>query len=193
MTSISNLWSNKIELGSKTSILWNASALISQRLFERKPLDDKIWIVSTALTIIGFVAYQILIASWLDTSKYLVGSTRVALDDTLKFSTMFFISRLLSGQSLSDPEWIKTSGLFVGSLVTYDLLAHNIVAEKTATMDPAMATTITDVLKFGSTFAVHNFLTGGEFNNEWTMSTVGFLVGVIIYDMFISKYTYGRF
>jgi hypothetical protein len=181
-------------------IFWNASAWITQRLFQKQAgvapaiEDNHVWIVTTAVTILGFLAYRILIDSWLRSENFLNGAAKVAFDDTLRFTVMFSVVQLLSGGSLSDPEWVKTSGLFVGSLVTYDLLAHNMVAEQTRHLNPNVATAVQDVVKFGVAFTLHNFATKGAnaFDKNWAITTAGYLTGVAIYDLFLAQYLVGK-
>lgn len=190
-------YSYNVGMASRTDVLKMSSAFITQRLFEGKPLDDKLWIVSSALVIIGFIAYQLMIASWLDTSKIAQGSAKVALDDILKFSTMFVVSRVLSGgqsgegTQVTQEEWVKDSGLFIASLVSYDLLFSDLVADKTAHMDKTQQIVITDILKMSFVFSAHNFVKGGEFDKEWMISSAGFITGFVIYDVIVSKYLGG--
>jgi len=182
----------------QADIFWNASSLIAQRLFSSKfgskqeVVFDQVWVVVVGVTILGFLAYRILIDSWLRTENFVSGSAKLALDDILRFTTMYAVVQLLSGGSLTDPTWIKESGLFVGSLVFYDLLLHNLVAERTKNLTVPAQTAINDVLKFGVAFVCHNFALGKEFNQEWMISTAGFLTGVGVYDMFIDKYISGK-
>jgi hypothetical protein len=183
-------------MASRTDVLKMSSAFITQRLFQGKPLDEKLWIVSSALVIIGFIAYQLLIASWLDTSKIASGSAKVAIDDILKFSTMFVVSRVLSGtatgeKQLSQEEWVKDSGLFIASLVTYDLLLHDLVTEKTAHLDKTQQLVIADVVKMTFVFSAHNFAKGGEFDKEWMLTSAGFITGFVIYDVVVQKFLGG--
>lgn len=181
-------------------IFWNASALISQRLFQKQigvPSaieDNQVWIVTTAVTILGFLAYRLLIDSWLRSENFVSGAAKVAFDDTIRFTVMFAIMQLLSGGSLSDPEWIKTTGLFTGSLVFYDLLAHNFVVDKTRNLNANVASAVQDVVKFGVALSVHNFATKGAdaFDKNWAVTTAGYLTGVAVYDLFLSQYLVGK-
>lgn len=185
--------SYNVELAAKTDVLKTASALITQRIFEGKPINDRVWIVTTALTIIGFVSYHLLIASWFRSEDHFKGSAKVSVDDVARFSTMFIVSQLMSGGSLSDPQWVRDSGSFIASLVMYDLLFHNLVSQRLSNLDVTARTAIADVLKFGTVFTVNNFAKGGAFDNTWMMSTGGFITGLVIYDVLVSKYTQGKF
>lgn len=184
-------------MASRTDVLKMSSAFITQRLFQGKPLDEKLWVVSSALVIIGFITYQLLIASWLDTSKIASGSAKVAIDDILKFSTMFVVSRVLAGdvsynlegdKVVSQADWVKDSGLFIASLVTYDLLLNDLVIDKTSHLEKSQQLAISDVFKFTFVFSAHNFLKGGEFDKEWMLTTSGFVTGFVIYDIVVQKF-----
>jgi hypothetical protein len=189
-----------IGMAARTDVFKVSSALIAQRLFQGKPLDERLWIVSSALAIIGFVAYQLLVASWLDTSKLAKGSAKVAIDDILKFSTMFAVAGMLSGgtsaqlmatgdaASVSQEQWVKDAGLFIASLVTYDLLFHEMVAERTAKLDKSVTTAVNDTIKMSVVFTLNNFAKGGEFDRAWFMSCGGFILGLVVYDVIVEKY-----
>jgi hypothetical protein len=188
--------SHNVGMAARTDVFKVSSALITQRLFQGKPLDDKLWVVSTALTVIGFVAYQLLVNSWLDTSKLAKGSAKIAIDDIIKFSTMFVVSRVLSGGAasetggsvMSNEEWVKDSGLFIASLVTYDLLFHDLVSQKTAHLDKSVNTAVNDAIKMAVVFTVNNFAKGGEFDKAWMMTSAGFITGLVIYDLVVERY-----
>jgi len=184
-----------VELAAKSDVLKTASALITQRVFEGRPLDDRVWVVSTALTIIGFVAYHIMIASWFRSESHFSGSAKVAVDDAARFGTMFVVSQIMSGNSLSDPNWIRDSGLFIASIVLYDLLFHNVVSGKLGEiqLDSGVKGALGDAIKIASVFSINNFAKGGEFDNTWMMSTGGFITGLAIYNIVVEKYTKGKF
>jgi hypothetical protein len=189
-----------IGMAARTDVFKVSTALITQRLFQGKPLDERLWIVSSALAIIGFIAYQLLVASWLDTSKLATGAAKVAVDDIIKFSTMFAVAGLLSGgtsaqlmatgdaASVSQEQWVKDAGLFIASLVTYDLLFHEMVAERTAHLDRTVSLAANDAIKFSVVFTVNNFAKGGEFDKAWFMSCGGFITGLVIYNVIVERY-----
>jgi hypothetical protein len=188
--------SYNVGMAARTDVFKVSSALISQRLFEGKPMDDKLWVVSTALTVIGFVTYQLLLASWLDTSKLAKGAAKVAIDDILKFSTMFVVSRVLSsgaasetgGATMTQEEWVKDSGLFIASLVTYDLLLHDLVSARTAGLEGGVKTAVNDAVKMSVVFSVNNVLKGKEFDRAWFMTSAGFITGLVVYDLVVERY-----
>jgi hypothetical protein len=182
-----------IGMAARTDVFKWVSAVTAERLMQGKPVDDKLWIVAAALTIIGFVAYQLLVASWLDTSKFAKGSAKVALDDIVKFSTMFAVCRVLTTgaywqrDGLTSAEYIKDCGFFIASLVTYDLLFSDLVAAKTMHMNKGVQTAVNDVLKLTVLFTMYNFAQGGAFDQAWLMTSGGFMLGCVVYDLAIEK------
>lgn len=184
-----------------TDIFWNMSALITQRFVQQKGSvvpnieDNHVWMVTTAITILGFLAYRLLIDSWLRSENFISGPAKTAFDDTLRFTTMFAIMQILSGGSLLNSEWAKSTGLFVGSLVFYDLLADPFVtkfAGKHFEKKPNVVSAIKDVAKFGCAFTAFNFMTNGKFDKQWLISTAGYLSGVAIYDLLLAQYLVGK-
>jgi hypothetical protein len=184
--------SYNIESASQGDIIKTSSALLAQRIFEGKPLDDRLWVVSSALTVIGFVAYHLLITSWFRSENYFAGSAKVAIDDIARFSMMFGISRILSGESLSDPAWVQRTGSFITSIAIYDLLLHNVISRKLNHLDETTQTAVSDVIKFGTVLAAQNAAIGGTFDKTWMMSSGGFLTGLVVYDVAISKFIKGK-
>jgi hypothetical protein len=113
----------------------------------------------------------------------------VAVDDMLKWLTMFMVVQLISGGSLSDPQWIKETGLYISAIVAYDITLGNFVTSRMQSLDSTLALAANDLVKWGTIFAAQNFVNGGEFDKQWFMSKGGFLTGIVVYDILIDKYT----
>ena len=177
-------------------IFWNVSGFTASRLAEKAgdvphPADaTSSWFTVMAITILGFLAYRLLIDSWLRTENFVSGAAKVAFDDVLRWTTILAVVQLLTGGTLYDPIWISNTGLFVGSLVFYDLLAHNFVENQTRHLEPNVALGIRDVVKYGFALSLNNFLARGSdaFDKNWLISTSGALAGIAIYDIFLAKY-----
>lgn len=185
---------NNLSMASRGDLLKFSTGVITERLFQGKPLNDKVWIVAACLTIIGFVSYNLLVASWLDTSKYLTGSVKRTVDDILRFATLFMVCRLLSGGAYwqnaeaSNAEWIKDSGLFLASIAVYDLALEEAVRARLQTLaDGSTNTALNDGVKWMTIFSTINFLKGGNFNTEWLMTAGGFTAGLMIYDVLVER------
>lgn len=184
---------NNLSMASRGDLLKFSTGVITERLFQGKPINDKVWIVAACLTIIGFVSYNLLVASWLDTSKYVSGSVKRTLDDILRFATLFMVCRLLAGgaywqnSEASTAEWVKDSGIFLVSIAVYDLALEEAVRGRLERFTGATNAALNDGVKWMTIFATINFLKGGEFNNEWIMTAGGFTAGLMIYDVLVER------
>lgn len=185
--------SHNLGMASRGDLMKFTTAVITERLFQGKPLDDKVWIVAACLTIIGFVSYNLLITTWLDTSKYASGSVKTAIDDVLRFGTLFMVCRLLSGGAYwqnaeaSNAEWIKDSGIFLVSIVVYDLALDEAVKNRLSKFTGATNTALNDGIKWMTIFSTINFLKGGEFNKEWMLTAGGFTTGLMVYSLLVER------
>jgi len=162
-------------------------ALLLARLVLQKNILDKEWLIKSLLVLLGFAAYQLTINRFINTSMYVSGNLKLAIDDVLKFGTMLLVSRYLSSKSLSDDEWMKEVGFmltgFVSySLVTQRLLNNNVINVNTLT--PNLSLAISDGLKFSTMYLVSRWLSGNEFSREWMLESAGYTVGVMAYDYF---------
>ena len=95
--------------------------LLSHRFLSGHPLNDRDWMKEVAYVLSGFVVYDVLVVRVYD--FYNVSSfsknTQMAIDDVLKFSTMFVVSRWLSGNEFNR-EWLIGISGFMTGLVLYD-------------------------------------------------------------------------
>ena len=106
--------------------------LVTLRLFSGDPLIDTNWILGSSFILIGLVIYDFGTIHMVDTEKLhklnkITNETRKALDDTIKFSTMFIISGFLTEQFNSTnqfltKEWILECIGFIVGIVAYDYL-----------------------------------------------------------------------
>ena len=185
--------SHNFGMASRGDLLKFSTAVITERLFQGKPMNDKVWIVAACLNVIGFVSYNLLITTWLDTGKYMSGSAKVAVDDVLRFATLFMVCRLLSGgaywqnSEASNAEWVKDCGIFLASIVVYDLVLDEAVKNRLARFSGATNAALNDGIKWMTIFSTINFLKGGEFNQEWLLTAGGFTSGLMIYDLLVER------
>lgn len=104
-------------------VLKVGTMLVVSRLLAGKPLNDQLWMRESAFVLAGFVAFDLVTHRLSDTvSSHLSldNNKSTAVADTVKFSTMYAISRYLSGQEFNR-EWALESGGFIAGLVAYDL------------------------------------------------------------------------
>ena len=187
---------NPLALG---DIFWFTSGATGAHLSENaagiSPLagDTRSWLTIGFISILGFVAYRILIESWFRTENFVSGAAKIALDDALRWTTIFAVVQLFTGGSIFENSWINNTGLFVGSVVFYDLLANNFVVDRTKHLKPNVALGVQDVVKYGTVISLYTFLLGGSnaFDKRWFVTTVGWLIGIAIYDIFLAKHLIG--
>jgi predicted tellurium resistance membrane protein TerC len=160
------------------------AALITSQLLSQRSLNDKDWMKSSLLTLIGFTAYHLITSRLVDSSKFATGNVRKALDDILKVGGMLVVSRLLSGQPLNDETWMKESAYVLLGFVAFDLTVGNFI--DTSNMSSKAAASVTDVAKFSTMYAVSRFMAGKEFNKAWAIECAGFMGGLVGYNYFLA-------
>lgn len=101
-------------------VLKFGTMLIVSHLLSGGSIYDPEWQKETATILAGFVAYDLVTYRVAD-AVGLQGNVNVALNDVVKYGTMFVGSRLLMGKPL-DREWAISSGAFVAGLVVWDLV-----------------------------------------------------------------------
>jgi hypothetical protein len=120
------------------TVLKIGTMLVVSRLLSRQSITDEKWIRSSLYTLVGFSAYDAFTHKLVPSE--LEGDYRVAANDAMNFGTMFVVSRLLEGGSLSDEKWIKSSLYTIAGFVAYDLIGKNLyskVLSNYITMDDA--------------------------------------------------------
>lgn len=148
---------------------------------------DVTWAHSSVYTILGFVFYDLVIENLVQTvvdNEYLAS----AVNDWLKVGTMLIVSRLLSGQSLSDPAWTKASIYTLIGFTAYDIGVKRIVNRTID--DPVRAAIFDDWVKVGTMMVVSQYLAGGAFNMKWAESSLFTLLGFTAYQ--VSKDAWGQ-
>lgn len=96
-----------------------------------RPMNADSWMEDSAFLLTGLVAYDFAVRhafTWVASKTRgvvdidsLSTNARVALDDTLKYGTMFVVARWLGGDSFDNP-WLLTSGSFLAGLAFYNLV-----------------------------------------------------------------------
>lgn len=103
-------------------VLKVGTMLVVSRLLAGGSLNDAAWQKASALTLVGFVAYDLGSFRVTDVvAANCANNVKAAVEDTVKFGTMYAVSRYLSGQEFTR-EYLMESGAFIAGLVSYDLL-----------------------------------------------------------------------
>ena len=109
---------------------------------------------------------------------------RALVRDTLNFSTMFVVSRLLAGKALDDNKWLMACLYTLLGLKAYNLIVKKIIPNN---MTGVMEKVMNSVLKWGTMLLVSRLLSGEPLDNEWMMETMGQLLGFIAFDVIVES------
>lgn len=110
--------------------------------------------------------------------------------DWVKVSTMFVVSRFLSGASLGDLQWQRSSLFTILGFTAYQLSTRHLTPTG---YEGTKKLIIDDLNKVGTMLVVSHLLGGGSLTNvNWLSSVLGTLVGFIVYDVITEKYIKGN-
>lgn len=163
----------------KNDTLYFGMALIVSQLLVGGSLLARDWQVTSLLTLIGFAAYQVLVAQLLNTGSLASGRVKAALDDVLKFGTAWVVIRLMTGQSLTDAEWLKETGGLLLGLVLYNLAVTALF--DTSKLEYRWGSSLNDILRIVSAFVVMNWVGGKPFDRQFALKTTGWATGFVLY------------
>jgi hypothetical protein len=149
-------------------------------------LSDGDWVFTSLFTLLGFTVYQVVTRALL-TPPNLKGTSASIADDTLKFGTMFLVSRLASAQSPFDSKWlIGCLGTLIGFAV-YNLIVAKYVKGDQLTYNPKLQMVIDDWAKVGTMLVVARMVAaGGLFDSKWAMESLSVILGFSTYDLVTS-------
>jgi len=105
-------------------ILKFGTMFIVLRLLSNKSISDKTWLSRVLMVLCGFMIYDFAIINVFDTTGYTT-KMQMALNDTIKFGTVFIVFQLLDGGNF-DKEWFLGTGGFIVGLWLYDFLLVDI-------------------------------------------------------------------
>lgn len=171
---------------------YDINLILFNKPFKEKASNNNFYqgIKLTILTLIGFAIYNFIIVKIIDTKHIPHYNIKLAVDDILKFGTVYIFTRILSGQSFFDREWINEVIFILFGFIIYDLFTIHIVdteimeKENEITRETKLA--INDIIKFSTMFLISGFLMGREFNKEWLTESFGFIISLVAYDYLLS-------
>lgn len=153
--------------------------------------DEINWIKISILGLIAFGVYNLTIANLINTDHIPHQNLKLAINDILKFGTIFIFLRFISGEPLMDFEWIVEFIYIMVGFFTYDFIVvdfidtNELLKNKKISKETKMA--IEDTMKFLTMFIVSRWLSGKKFSKEWIMNVTGFIVGLVAYDYLLSE------
>lgn len=147
-------------------------------------LSDAKWQKATLFTLSGFTSYHLTTRNIF--SHHLSGTTGAIVNDWIKVGTMFIVSQLLSGGSLTDAAWIRACLATLIGFTVYNLVTAKYVKGAALTYSPKLQMTIDDWAKFGTMLVVSQAVTCQPFNPKWLSLTLATLLGLSAYDLGVS-------
>ena len=148
-------------------------------------LADRSWQFSTLYTLLGFTAYHV---ATRNISTEIFGKQKPIADDWMYFGTMMVVSRILSGEGLTDPTWLMSSLLTLVGFTVYHVLTARYVQGSDYSSDPNMQGTVDDWAKFSTMFATSRVLGGDSLiDPKWAAGVVAVLFGFTVYHFATSR------
>ena len=101
--------------------------LVVSRLLAGGSVTDEDWIMSSVYTLLGFAAYQVVVANVVPFEKVENGTLRNAVQNSAKVGTMMIVSRLLAGGSIQDEKWMTSSAYTLLGFAAHDLVVKGLL------------------------------------------------------------------
>ena len=150
---------------------------------------DRSWQKNSAYTLMGFTAYHLSTRNFL-TPSGLEGPVKAIVDDTIKVGTMLMVSRLLSGDSLADSNWLAASLATLVGFAVYNLVVSRYVVSSELTNNGKLQNVVDDWAKVGTMLVVSRLIScESVLDPKWVSSTLNTLVGFTAYDLVTSHVT----
>lgn len=191
MESINMLLKNETVIRASNDVFKIGALLLGGRLLSSESITDREWMKSTALLLIGFAVYHIIVRHIFDPHSLVNMMTiRMAIDDVIKFGMAFIIARLINTNgdvsSLTRQPWVSEVSIILAGFAVYDIVFSQLIIQAGSTVGLVGTTlyTISDILKFGTMLVVSRFFSGKPINDmTWIKEIAGALGGVAIYDI----------
>lgn len=155
-----------------------------------KSLGDRSWQMSSLYTLLGFSAYHLVTRQLFEDpgpehEHHKGHDTQEAIQtDWLKVGTMLVVSRMLSGSSLADGDWIRQGLAVLVGFTIYNLVTARYIQGKELTYNPKLRLAIDDWAKVGTMLAVSRVLSCQSLTDpSWIAASMGTLVGFTVYDL----------
>lgn len=160
----------------------NSTMLTVSRWLSGGSLLDGAWQKTSLFTLLGFTAYQ------LSTKNFVPGgmseTATSATSDILKFGTMFIVSQLLSGGSLTDTAWIYSTFATLVGFTVYHLLTEKYIKGPALATNSKLAAVIDDWTMWSTMFFVARLISNDSLlDPAWVMSSVGVMLGFTVYEL----------
>ena len=158
----------------RNDVIKVSSMFIVTAVLSGTPLTDKKWQTELINTLLGFAAYEMIVARFFNPKQF--GQYEAAAADIAKVSTMLAVTRFLSGGSFSDQTWIMSSGATLAGFTVYNLIVSKMI--KTGHLKGDAKQIADDWVKVGTMLIVSHLLKGGNpMDSKFLQSSVNTIVG----------------
>uniref|UniRef100_A0A6C0J715 Uncharacterized protein n=1 Tax=viral metagenome TaxID=1070528 RepID=A0A6C0J715_9ZZZZ len=145
-------------------------------------LMDRSWMLSSLFTLIGFAVYHLTVRNFI--KPELTGKKQAIANDWLKVGTMLIVARLLSGGSLIDSGWFRSSMAVLVGFTVYNIIVSDHIQGNKLTYDNKLKSVIDDWAKVGTMLAVSRVLSCEDMlDPKWIITAFGTLFGFTVYDL----------
>lgn len=167
-----------------TALQFGTMFLVS-RVLSQQSLNDTNWLKSVVLTLLGFAAYHMVVENTVNTSS-LQGDLKAVVDTWLKVGCMLVVSRVLSGQSLQDREWMQSSVMTLVGFNAYTVLTSKLVDNSGKS---GVARRVADnTLNVATMLAVSRVMSNGSLSDgDWLKESLMTVLGFAVYDSFVAN------
>lgn len=171
---------------SKVSILKNGMGFALQALATGVALTNMTFIRSALLVIISFVTFDLLLGQRVrgDMFSSDIYIQRL-LNGLFKVGFMLVMSRAIASgvDSLQDPAWQRSSLYTLVGFAVYDFGVSRVADNALAGADVRTGTALYTAARFSVMNIVARHLSGGDFDQDWMVSTGAFIAGLSLYDL----------
>lgn len=148
-------------------------------------LSDPNWRMNSLYTLLGFTAYHLSTRNFL--TPEVDGAPRRIADDSIKFATMFVVSRLLAGGALLDKQWLATCFATLIGFAVYNVVVYKYIQGKDLTYNGKLQMVVDDWAKVGTMLLVSRLISCESLlDPKWAQGTLATLLGFSAYDLVTS-------
>ena len=158
-----------------------STMFIVSRLLAGKALDDNAWMMSCLYTLLGLIAYNLIVKKIVPNNMN--GVMEKVMNSVLKWGTMLLVSRLLSGEPLNN-EWMMSTTYTLLGFIAFDVIVEDLLPKK-VTGNKNMDIAFKNAGMIGTMLVVSRLLSGDPMDQSWSNGAMFQLVGFATYDIVV--------
>lgn len=144
------------------------------------------WQKHSMFTLIGFTLYHLTTRN-IPTAD-LESPFKEIANDSIKFSTMFIVSRLLAGASITDTSWLIGCASTLVGFAVYNIVISKYLKGKDLTHNTKLQNVVDDWGKVGTMLLVSRLISCESIlDPRWASSSLGVILGFSAYDVATSR------